>query len=107
MSDSEKMSIASLMYVSLRRLTSRIIDVEWMMHNQDYAKEIIALARRQGNVELQHYAERMEELLGGKTSPPRPAVVAAPVDDPLIDPISAHHASEDSAIASRYIGSLR
>lgn len=51
MSEADKKSVAALMYVTLRRTASRVIDVEWMMQNEDYARNIIQLARQQDSDE--------------------------------------------------------
>ena len=66
MSDSDKLSIAGLISVILRRNIKRVIDVEWALHNEVYAMEIIRLARKEGVEELTHYADRMEEIFFGK-----------------------------------------
>jgi hypothetical protein len=76
--------------------------------NEDYAREVIGMARQPGLEEVAHYADRMEELIFGKVlrqrpvEPPRPEVVLKVMETPL----SASDVSgEDSA--SQYIGSLR
>lgn len=107
MSESEKLSIAAHLYVTFRRKLNRVIDVEWLLHNGDYAKEVIRIARQQGMEELAHYADRMEELIFGKVAPP----LAQPM--PITPEVMREMPSEDeleeddAANASRYIGTLR
>jgi len=47
-------------YVLLRRETSRMIDVEWMVVNRDYVLEVIRLVRATNNAELIELTERIE-----------------------------------------------
>ncbi len=105
MNESEKMSIATLIYVAMRRQANRIIDVEWMLCNETYAREVIVLARKQGAPELQHYAERMEEAIFGKGELPH-AAMAHPASlghTPNIDPVGR----DNSMDGNRYVGTLR
>ena len=58
---SEKLfALAGRVYVLLRRETTRMIDVEWMVVEPVYALEVIRLARATKNVELMELAERIE-----------------------------------------------
>ena len=43
MADTEKTAIAAHLYVSLRRVANRVIDIEWMAQNEEYARAIIKL----------------------------------------------------------------
>ena len=102
----EKLPIAAHLYVTLRRKLNRVIDVEWLLHNEDYAKEVIKIARQQGMEELAHYADRMEELIFGKVAPPRPAPI---VQNIMREPPAVEEPEEDDsvAVASQYVGTLR
>lgn len=63
MSESEKLfSLAGRIYVLLRRETSRMIDVEWMVAEPAYALEVIRLARTTNNAELIELAERVDAI---------------------------------------------
>ena len=60
---SEAFSIATLIYARLRRVTGRVIDVTYLMQNQDYAKHVINLALSANDSELQRQAERLSSLM--------------------------------------------
>ena len=112
MTEAEKTGIAAHLYVSLRRSANRVIDVEWMSRNEEYAREVIQLARQQGSEEIRHYADRYEALLSGApahipASPAKVAVAETRTDVGQL-PVFEEPAEEDlSATASRYIGALR
>jgi hypothetical protein len=111
MTEAEKTGIAAHLYVTLRRSANRVIDVEWMSKNEEYAREVIHLARQQGSEELKHYADRYEELVFGVTSPVAP-IVKPVVFETTTDvgnvPVFEEPDEEDlPSTASRYIGALR
>jgi len=89
--DRDKIAIAAHLYIAMRREAKRTIDVEWLLKNTDYAREIIALAR-QYSPELATYSDRLAALLP-EEAPPQPT------------PSSAPHQQSD--ISDRYIGHLR
>ena len=61
--DKERLfSLAGRVYVLLRRQTNRMIDVEWVITNADYAREVVSLARGTGIAELVEMAEHIEEI---------------------------------------------
>ena len=104
MNDTEIMPIAAHIYVTLRRKLNRVIDVEWMLRNQDYAREVIQIARKPGVEELAHYVDRIEALIFGKVVTPLPVSKARDTMRALPE---TGESGEDAAIASQYIGSLR
>lgn len=112
MTEAEKTGIAAHLYVTLRRSANRVIDVEWLSKNEEYAREVIHLARQQGSEELKHYADRYEELTFGPSTPvapiAKPAVVETTHDVGNV-PIFEEPAEDDDlpSTASRYIGALR
>lgn len=63
----EKVSVAALMGVILRRKLSRTIDIKWLVENEVYAKNIIALSREQGLADLDKYTDQFEMLMFGKS----------------------------------------
>lgn len=104
MTDSAKLAIAGLISVALRRKLNRVIDVEWMLHNAEYSREVLRIARSQNLAELTQYADRMEELILGKGLP----VQAAPVLQGSKKKSSVvSEDEEDADIESQYIGTLR
>jgi hypothetical protein len=70
----EKVSVAALISVILRRKISRTIDIKWLVENEVYAKNIIALSREQGLTDLNEYVDHFEMLMFGKLSTTPPAV---------------------------------
>ncbi len=111
MSESDKTAIAAHLYITLRRTANRVIDVDWLAKNDEYAKEVVRLCRQQGSDELAHYANLYEELVFGV--PPAPAPVAS-AKPPLPEraALLAEAAAEDSnpeedIDPNRYIGHLR
>jgi len=74
-STAEKTALAAHLYIAMRRKFNRVIDVEWLARNEDYAREIITLAKRPGLEDLAPHISRLEELVFGKSA----AVDAEPV----------------------------
>ncbi len=117
MSDSDKTAVAALISVILRRKANRIIDVKWLVKNQEYAREIIQLSREQGQHDLNEYASHLEKLMFGDS----PATQAQPyTGKPKSSPEHADKSpasswseaeeQTDSAggiDAGKYVGSLR
>ena len=123
----EKMSIAALLSVNLRRKVNRTIDVQWLLENEDYAREIIKFTRAQGQTDLIDYANTLEKLIFGKVlaataesakvEKTKPEVENAPFRSTLIDWAKEAEAAgesdnekEDEVIVTskkNYIGHLR
>ncbi|MDD2686077.1 MAG: hypothetical protein PHY62_07955 [Gallionella sp.] len=55
-------SLSGRLHVILRRATNRIIDVEWLAINGEYARAVIELARDADTAELNELADRIEEI---------------------------------------------
>lgn len=68
--NTEKLSVAALISVILRRKVNRTIDVKWLVENDAYAQEIIGLCRQQGMPDLAEYADHLEQLIFGKSAVP-------------------------------------
>lgn len=112
MRETEKTAIAAHLYVSMRRVANRVIDIEWLGRNAEYAQAILQLAREQGVEELARYADRYEALMTGKAvTPPAQARQEAPVRAPeSAGPAPAQEGEGEPAhdiAPDRYIGSLR
>lgn len=113
MTKSDKTAIAALLYVTMRRTANRVIDVEWLGKNEEYAREIIHLARQQGAADLSRYAERYEELAFGKPVADVSALAKHMVAERLpTPPESGAEGSSDpeddgGGSPGRYIGTLR
>jgi hypothetical protein len=105
MSESEKLSIAAHLYVTLRRKFDRVIDVEWMLQNGDYAREVIKIVRKSGMEESAYYANRMDELIFGMPIQPSPVPTVQTLARTAPPPLEERE--EDEANASQYVGTLR
>ncbi len=108
MSDNEKISIAALISVILRRKLGRTIDVQWLAKDATYAREIIKLSRAQSLDDLTGYANKLETLIFGATAAvTKPAVE---VNRNFADTKLADEEEEIDEIkidVSKYIGHLR
>ncbi len=94
MSESEKFALATHVYVRLRRANGRVVDAVWMAHNEDYAREIIGIARGVTDAELQSLCDRFEALMRSA-----PARRPAPAPRGAVPP--------DAEVAAHYVGTLR
>lgn len=100
-STAEKTAIAAHLYIAMRRKFNRVIDVEWLVRNEEYAREIISLGKRPGLEDLLSHINRLEELVFGK--PAAVLVELAPkaeVEDEL-EELDFNQGSK------QYIGTLR
>ncbi|MBC7697523.1 MAG: hypothetical protein H7Z70_04060 [Bacteroidia bacterium] len=118
MSNTERMSVAALIGVILRRKINRTIDVKWLIENEAYAQEIIKLCREQDLADLTEYADHLEKLMFPKeafkpsgfapttfqTKPPTIQPIAKPIAVELPDEIEAE---EEIANPNKYVGGLR
>jgi hypothetical protein len=97
MLDSEKLAIAAHLHVVMRRATGRVTDVEWLIRNPDYAREIIRVAlAEQDRPELHDWANRLQRALFG-APPSRVAGALSTVPS----------AAPKPAPTAKYIGRLR
>lgn len=98
MLDSEKLGIAAHLHVIMRRKVGRVIDVEWVVRNDEYAREVIRIAMAETeHPELQEWARRLQAALfpGSVAARPKTAAPAAPPSPAVM------------AAAPRYVGRLR
>jgi hypothetical protein len=64
MQEREKLAIAAHLHVVMRRKTGRVTDVEWLIRNNDYAREIIKLALSEPDqTELHEWARKLRSAL--------------------------------------------
>lgn len=99
MLESERLGLAAHLHVALRRRVGRVTDVEWLTRDATYAREILALARDCGHVDVQECARKLELALAPLLR--RPAAEPAPVRAP------ATAVTPRDTLAQRYIGRLR
>lgn len=102
MNDDQLSALATHLYVRLRRDGGRVIDVIWMTRNQDYAREIIRIARGIPDAEVARLADRYEELMFGLIRDPAPAGSRLSQGDAL-----SSTQEPTSSVAGRYRGGLR
>ena len=112
----EKLSVAALISVMLRRQISRTIDVKWLLENEIYARKIISLCREQGLADLNEHADHFEVLMFGKSSIapqelPKPAPIHKEVEaiKRPIDSFDDFESEEAEEIIDphKYVGGLR
>ena len=72
MSEPERFSLATHLYVRMRRSGGRVVDAVWMSQNDEYAREILRIASAEADPEIQSLVAKFSALLNG--SAPRPAV---------------------------------
>ena len=63
MVSAEAFATETQMYVRLRRVSSRVIDVMYLVHNKEYAQHIVDIALATQDAELAHYVERLRPLI--------------------------------------------
>lgn len=63
MTESDKFAIAARLYVQLRRKVNRSIDTMWMVQSNEYAREILRIAREQTDTDLHQLANHFEALM--------------------------------------------
>lgn len=108
MNDNEQLSsLATHLYVRLRRDGGRVIDVIWLMRNAEYAKEILRIARGIPEPELEKLCARIEELMfssgsgsGSRAAAARAAAAPAAATAETSPEVAAQ-------ITGRYRGGLR
>ncbi len=114
LSDSDKLGIAAHLHVAMRRKIGRVTDVEWLVRDAAYAREVIrlALAERE-HPELQAWGLKLQAAL----FPPVPARPAdRPIDRHPDRPTSAANSGPmpldeslrpPQGLLGRYVGGLR
>ena len=102
MSNTERMAVAAHLHVALRRKAGRVTDTDWVAVNDEYAREVVRLARAKAqelaDAGLAELANRLELLL----QPASTRTVA-----PLAQGLRQEAARADGDEGGRYIGGLR
>lgn len=112
MSETEKTSVAALISVILRRKLNRVIDVKWLVKNQDYAREIINISRELDLPDLSDYANHLESLMFGSiqsapAAKPKPVSVETPVSTTDLPDGNDDEDDGGEIDISKYVGHLR
>lgn len=106
-------SLASQLYVKMRRLHGRVIDSVYMTQNQDYAREILRLARINADAEMNGLIQRIEQfvpvLQDTQANSPMPEGKDSSNGATLQNHSNTQHDKDYSAeeISHHYIGALR
>lgn len=110
--NAEAFAIATQMYVRLRRVCSRVIDVMYMVHDKQYARHIVEIALATQDTELSHYVARLTYLLDLYPEP-EPTFVAEAIQQPALKAEEEYviEVTEDeiyrAQVHHHYIGALR
>ncbi|NNH35553.1 hypothetical protein HLH12_08350 [Acinetobacter sp. NIPH 2377] len=102
---SEAFSIATLIYARLRRVTGRVIDVTYLMQNQDYIEHVIDLALSANDSELQRQAERLRCLMVFDLEPDQ-----MKIEEEIAEIYDSQVTEEEiyrAQVSHHYIGALR
>ncbi|RLZ08195.1 hypothetical protein EAH57_10210 [Acinetobacter sp. 2JN-4] len=113
--NAEAFTIATQMYVRLRRVSSRVIDVMYLVSNKAYAKHIVVIALATQDAELERYVARLIPLIDLYPEPK--AVVVAEQRDSFenerveaLNVYSSEVTAEEiyqAQVSHHYIGALR
>lgn len=103
--NADAFSVATQIYVRMRRVTGRVIDAMYMVQNKDYAKYVIALALETEDDELKQCVERLKSLVDTILEPSQKERIAViKVDE------ESEITAEDiyrAQVPHHYIGALR
>lgn len=106
MSNTERMAVAAHLHVALRRKAGRVTDTDWVAVNDEYAREVVRLARAKAqelaDAGLAELANRLELLLQ-----PASTRTVAPLAQRLSQGLRQEAARADGDEGGRYIGGLR
>ena len=67
LTETEIFAATTKFYVRLRRVTGRVVDVLYMVENQQYAKYLIDYAKSINDDELQHHVDNVSALMNMKS----------------------------------------
>lgn len=75
--EKELFAAATQFYVRLRRVNGRVIDVQYMIENREYAEYVLQYAEKIIDSELERHLNRLKELFlsSSKISDPIPVAV--------------------------------
>ncbi|WHA53300.1 hypothetical protein [Acinetobacter pittii] len=103
--NADAFSVATQIYVRMRRVTGRVIDAMYVVQNKDYAKYVIALALETEDDELKRSVERLKSLVDTiPESSQKEKIAVVKVDE------ESEITSEDiyrAQVPHHYIGALR
>lgn len=102
--NADAFSVATQIYVRMRRVTGRVIDAMYVVQNKDYAKYVIALALESEDDELKRCVERLKSLVDTIPEPSQKEKIAVvKVEESEITAEDIYRAQ----VPHHYIGALR
>lgn len=103
--NADAFSVATQIYVRMRRVTGRVIDAMYVIQNKDYAKYVITVALETDDDELKRCVERLRSLVDTLPEPSKKETLAVvKVDE------ESEITAEDiyrAQVPHHYIGALR
>ena len=105
--NSEAFAVATQMYVRLRRDSGRVIDVMYLLHNEDYARTVVEFSLAAQDVELQRLAARLATSMDLNA---KSGNVASSVVETRSESYSTEVTAEEiyqAQVHHHYIGALR
>ncbi|CAI3141589.1 hypothetical protein MWMV17_MWMV17_02203 [Acinetobacter calcoaceticus] len=103
--NADAFSVATQIYVRMRRVTGRVIDAMYVIQNKDYAKYVITVALETEDDELKRCVERLRSLVDAIPEPSQKEKLA----DVKVDEDSEITAEDiyRAQVPHHYIGALR
>ena len=103
----ECFAIAARLHVVMRRVVGRVTDVDWMVRNREYAREVVRVARLQTDAELLVLADKFEAALEQVRAPDATTRRANAVAEARDRAVAAPPATHVLPAVPRYVGRLR
>lgn len=103
--NADAFSVATQIYVRMRRVTGRVIDAMYVIQNKDYAKYVITVALETEDDELKRCVERLRALVDTLPEPSQKETLAVAKTDE-----DSEITAEDiyrAQVPHHYIGALR
>lgn len=102
--DSDKFVLQTRLFATMRRVLTRVIDIEYLRTDRAYADMILQLAEDSGDEELIVTANKLRQLMGV----PKAAILEVPRVEASEPPAPTRRPEPPaSQPAARYVGSLR
>lgn len=103
--NADAFSVATQIYVRMRRVTGRVIDAMYVIQNKDYAKYVITVALETEDDELKRCVERLRSLVDAIPESSQKEKIA----DMKVDEDSEITAEDiyRAQVPHHYIGALR
>ncbi|MDV7599082.1 hypothetical protein R4609_15720 [Acinetobacter baumannii] len=104
--NAEAFTLATQIYVRMRRVTGRVIDAMYVVQNKDYAKHVIALALEAEDDELKRCVERLMVLTNSIPEQSQKEMTTVSIQTSEESEITAEDIYR-AQVPHHYIGALR